>query len=274
MHRLASPAVTAVAHAPRVAAVLIAKTAIAAAPMADMQMLADRIAALPGIYVAAFGFTEQGTPSLHDVVRRLRAAGCTEILLLPMLVPMEPSFRTWLGRVLARWRAAEPEGWPTIRVASAPAALAVLGDLLAAMVDDARAAEPLAVPQPNPGEGEVIPAHKYRVLVCMGGPCNNAGGAAIWGHFRNEQIRLGLRTAGAGMMSAKTSCLGPCNLAPVVQVFPEGTYYCGVDEGGIDRIVESHLLRGEVVDDLAYAPLRTKQTLRPAKTPVPADEAI
>ena len=71
-----------------------------------------------------------------------------------------------------------------------------------------------------------------------------------------------LRNAGEGMMSARTSCLGPCNLGPVVQVFPEGTWYGGVDEAGVDRIIESHLLGGEVVADLAYAPLPGKQQLR------------
>lgn len=33
-----------------------------------------------------------------------------------------------------------------------------------------------------------------------------------------------------GLMSAKASCLGPCNLAPVMQVLPEGTYYGGLTE--------------------------------------------
>ncbi len=63
-------------------------------------------------------------------------------------------------------------------------------------------------------------------------------------------------------MSARTSCLGPCNLAPVVQVFPEGTWYGGVDEAGIDRIIESHLQRGEVVAELAYPQIPGKQVLR------------
>lgn len=84
----------------------------------------------------------------------------------------------------------------------------------------------------------------------------------IWGHLRNEQKRLSLRTSGEGTMSAKTSCLGPCSLAPVLQVWPEGTYYGGVDEAGVDRIVERHLLGGAIVDELAYHPTGTKQRLR------------
>lgn len=97
----------------------------------------------------------------------------------------------------------------------------------------------------------------------MGGPCLAAGAEVVWGHLRNEQERLSLRTAGEGCMSAKTSCLGPCNLAPVLQLWPEGTYYGGVDEAGLDRIVAEHVLGGTPVEELAYAPGGRKHTLRP-----------
>lgn len=60
------------------------------------------------------------------------------------------------------------------------------------------------------------------------------------------------------------SCLGPCNLSPVLQVFPEGTYYGGVTEAVIDRIVEDHLIGGRIVSDFAYAPTGRKQRLREA----------
>lgn len=65
----------------------------------------------------------------------------------------------------------------------------------------------------------------------------------------------------------KTTCLGPCNLAPVVQVFPEGTYYGGVTEAAIDRIITEHLLGGMVLEDFAYHPTGRKQRLRSLQTP-------
>lgn len=64
------------------------------------------------------------------------------------------------------------------------------------------------------------------------------------------------------MMSAKASCLGPCNLAPVVQVCPENIYYGGVDEHAIDAIIQSHILNGTVAPDHAYAADGRKQFLR------------
>ncbi|CAH1664462.1 hypothetical protein CHELA20_40349 [Hyphomicrobiales bacterium] len=35
-----------------------------------------------------------------------------------------------------------------------------------------------------------------------------------------DEVRLDLRNVAGGTMSAKTICLGPCNPAPVVQVYP------------------------------------------------------
>ena len=63
-------------------------------------------------------------------------------------------------------------------------------------------------------------------------------------------------------MSCKTSCLGPCALAPVLQVWPDGTFYGGVDETDVDRIIAEHLLGGRPVSEYAYAPATGKQKLR------------
>lgn len=144
---------------------------------------------------------------------------------------------------------------------AAPSVQALMRELLAATIrsNDSQLLDTSQVP---PTDGSIVPPQKRRVLVCMGGPCHAAGAAVVWGHLRNEQKRLSLRTAGDGAMSARTSCLGPCSLAPVLQVWPEGTLYGGVDEGAADRIIHNHLMAGEVVGELAYRPTGTKQRLR------------
>ena len=180
------------------------------------------------------------------------------IVVVPMVFPSEPSFENWLRKTVQRWQAAATRPWPAIRVAAFPGAQPQMAEVLAAcLASDA----PIEAGKP-PGDGSIVPAAKRRVLVCMGGPCNAAGAAPVWGHLRNEQKRLGLRTAGDGMMSARTSCLGPCSLAPVLQVWPEGTLYGGVDERGVDTIISSHLLEGRIVEALAYHPTGQKQKLR------------
>lgn len=239
------------------AVLLLARSATTAAAVRDMERLRDRATGLPGVGPVVFAFAEEGTPSLRDVLGALIEAGHAAVLIAPIVVPAEPAFVTGLKKALQRWRGADQRPWPEIRIAPFPDR-----DLLDAVTRAPDAQAVMLSPEAPPPEGSIVPAQNRRVLVCLGAPCIRAGAETVWGHLRNEQKRLGLRTAGEGMMSARTSCLGPCNLAPVVQVWPEGTLYGGVDEGGVDRIVGQHLLKGEIVEDLAYRPTGAKQTLR------------
>jgi (2Fe-2S) ferredoxin len=247
---------------PRRAAILLAKASITGAAEREMQELAGRTqAALAERFsMIVHAFSEQGSPSLRQALDLLTAQKAEEITIVPLLLPMEPGFRSWITGAVQRWRRGAQGALPAVHLSTPP------GDTLAvdALVQDLLQQTPVTVDGPAAAlpAGSVIPPQLRRVLVCQGGPCNHAGAAQVWGHLRNEQKRLDLRNAGAGMMSARTSCLGPCNLGPVVQVFPEGTWYGGVDEAGVDRIIASHLLRGEVVADLAYAPQPGKQMLR------------
>lgn len=239
--------------------ILLAKSAIAAQPTAEMARLAELVSVSLNVS-ATYAFTEHGTPSLSDRLDELASRGATDITLAPAMLPMEPGLKNWLTRAIHRWRTVSGRPFVTVRIGPAPAESAALSDLLLEMTRRGLQAEPVAAVQDKP-LGSIVPKHERRVLVCQGGPCNDVGAGSIWLHLRAEQARLGLRDA-ASMMSARTSCLGPCNLAPVVQVYPEGVYYGGVDQAGIDRIVAEHLMHGLVVNDLAYEPLPNKQRLR------------
>lgn len=249
---------------PRHAAILLAKASITGASEREMQELAGRTQAALGerFSMVIHAFSEQGSPSLREALDLLTAQKAEEITIVPLLLPMEPGFRSWITGAVQRWRrgANATQPLPAVHLSAPP------GDSLAvdALVQDLLQQTPVAVDAPAAAlpAGSAVPPQLRRVLVCQGGPCNQAGAAQVWGHLRNAQKRLDLRNAGEGMMSARTSCLGPCNLGPVVQVFPEGTWYGGVDEAGVDRIIASHLLGGEVVADLAYAPQPGKQMLR------------
>jgi (2Fe-2S) ferredoxin len=240
------------------AIILFARSAVAAAPLKEMERFRALLAARDGRRIV-FAFTEQGQPSLRTTLVALAEEGIASALIIAMIVPFEQSMIASLTRSLRRWAAAGSR-LPAVRL------VPVLGQddvaaaaLAAALGHEATAVDPDSL---KTAEGSLVPGQKRRVLVCMGGPCNAAGAETLWGHLRNEQDRLKLRIAGGGTMSAKSSCLGPCNLAPVLQVWPEGTYYGGVDEKAIDRIIDDHLLGGKPVDDLSYEPTGQKQILR------------
>lgn len=246
----------------RRAVLLIAKSAFAAAPHAEMARVGSVVELCHPDTVVRYAFTEQGTPSLKEALLALVETGYTHVSIVPLLLPMEPSFQTWLQKVVRRWRSEDERAWPDLTITAHMAASPLIGALLEDMITSATPLNLVADQKLLP-EGSLVPEQKRRVLVCQGGPCNAAGADTIWCHLRNEQQRLKLRTRGNGTMTAKSTCLGPCNLAPVMQIFPEGTYYGGVTEVAIDRIIAEHLLDGTVVEDFAYHPTGRKQRLRP-----------
>ena len=261
---------------------LVARSSITGASEREMQALCDSLSEQGGsaaggsqdggFEAVAFAYTEQGTPTLREVLHALaypaHASPVQEVLLLPLMLPMEPSFTLYLRRVVKRWQDAAPtqgtRARPIVRLAPAPSDTTAMQALLRELALAAQAAPALDVAKLPAREGATVPAQHWRVLVCQGGPCNDAGAAIVWGHLRNLQKAQNLRTEGAGLMTCKTTCLGPCGLAPVLQVLPDGTWYGGVDEAGVDRIVAEHLQGGRVVEALAYAAGAGKQWLRTA----------
>lgn len=248
--------------AERRAVLLVAKSAFAAQPHEEMRRIAKMAALMPGVACAASCYSEQGTPSLREALLALGGENYSSIVLVPLVLPVEPSFLRWLTKSVRRWQAELPDAWPPIYLTRDVVQSLQFEPLLSSLIAGAAASLPLSPATSLAEEGSAVPPQRRRVLVCEGPTCNAAGADSIWGHLRNVQERRKLRVTGDGTMTAKATCLGPCNLAPVLQVFPEGTYYGGVTEDAVDRIADEHLLGGRVVDDFAYFPSGRKQRLR------------
>uniref|UniRef100_UPI0018E18DCE (2Fe-2S) ferredoxin domain-containing protein n=1 Tax=Acetomicrobium sp. S15 = DSM 107314 TaxID=2529858 RepID=UPI0018E18DCE len=64
--------------------------------------------------------------------------------------------------------------------------------------------------------------------------------------------------AGTGMLTldlisdagARAACF--CEMGPIVVVYPEGAFYCGVTPKDVPEIVEEHLYKGRLVKRLLY----------------------
>jgi len=256
------------------ALLVTARSSITAAADRELETLCERLRQRQPDSCVLYAYTEQGSPSLRTVLHQLADEGVAEIVLLPLLLPMEPGLALSLQRVIKRWRrergnhsdgdsdSDSKSAWPVVRIAPAPAGVAAIDSLLDEMVQQGQAATPADGMRVPDAEGATVPAQRHRVLVCAGGPCTDAGAALVWGHLRNIQKARSLRTEGPGVMTCKTTCLGPCGLAPVMQVWPDGSWYGGVDEAAVERIVEQHLLGGEPVAELSYVVQPGKQWLR------------
>jgi (2Fe-2S) ferredoxin len=93
----------------------------------------------------------------------------------------------------------------------------------------------------------------------------------LWAHLKTRLKETGLASAppawsgkpgvdsapfepGQGsVLRSKVDCLRICEQGAICVVYPEGTWYAGLDRESLDRIIDEHLAQGRLVDDLVFA---------------------
>jgi NADP-reducing hydrogenase subunit HndC len=87
-------------------------------------------------------------------------------------------------------------------------------------------------------------------MICGGTGCTSSGSVKIQEEFKKLIKAYGLEDE---IQIVQTGCFGLCALGPVVIVYPDGTFYSRVTVEDVEEIVESHLLKGHIVERLVYA---------------------
>jgi (2Fe-2S) ferredoxin len=92
--------------------------------------------------------------------------------------------------------------------------------------------------------------YRYHIFVCTHGKtCPTQGSENV-----HKVLKRGIKDAGLkGIVRVNhAGCMNQCGHGPMVVVYPEDTWYAGVDEGGAQRIIDEHIVAGKVVERYRY----------------------
>lgn len=248
------------------AVILLGRSGYSSAPCEQMSRLVEDLRARGAHGLVTMAFIDGGSPALPDALKRCAAFHIARVLVVPVYLPTDRNLDKWLARVIRRWlhqnAAAAFSVHMTPPLGDAPELAAAVLDLVARYADAPRA--PLAADHasPNSPEWSRIPPHSYHALLCRGPRCNTAGAGEI-----AQVLKRCLKAKNMGndtVLVAQTGCLFPCNLGPVMVVYPDGLWYGGLSEEGVERVVEEHFEGGQIVAHYARYPAQQPQQ-RPAE---------
>ncbi len=95
---------------------------------------------------------------------------------------------------------------------------------------------------------------RHHIFICLGPDCcSKDRGQAVWQYLKKRLKELGLTGKSPTVHRSKVDCLRICQQGPIVVIYPEGTWYHQVDEAKMERIVQSHIVKGNPLIEEAFA---------------------
>ena len=79
------------------------------------------------------------------------------------------------------------------------------------------------------------------VLICGGGACLSSHSQDVKNKFIEVLKAKGLTDE---INLVETGCMGPCEMGPVMVVYPDGSFFVQLTENDVEPIVEEHVLKG------------------------------
>ena len=87
------------------------------------------------------------------------------------------------------------------------------------------------------------------ILICGGGACISSHSREFKNKLTEEINEKGLPEE---VNLIETGCMGPCQLGPVMVVYPDGSFYINLKEEHAEQIVLEHFLKGRPVQSLLW----------------------
>jgi len=97
--------------------------------------------------------------------------------------------------------------------------------------------------------------YEKHIFVCTGGKVCPVEGDSVAVHARLREL---VRQAGreSSIRINQAGCMSQCGNGPMVVVYPDNIWYCGVRADDAEEIFREHLLGGRPVERLLYHPLQ------------------